>query len=409
LKIAVVVHGRFHAFDLVRAVIERGHDVTVFTNYPAWAVGRFGVPRRHVRSFWPHGVISRAAWRVGERFRGLYPEAALHRVFGRWAAARLGKERWDVIHSWSGVAEESLRLEFTGPPVRLIMRGSAHIRAQARLLAEEERRTGVPQDRPSHWMIDREEREYALADGIVVLSTFARTSFLAEGIPAERVHLLPLGARLSAFRPTPDVVEARRRRILSGAPLRVLYVGALSFRKGLRDLASVAAELGASKFDFRFVGPRPAEAAPVVATLKGLVTLVPKQPQRRLTGVYAWGDLFVFPTIEDGYAQVTAQAAASALPILTTTNCSGPDLIRDGESGWILPIRSPQAFVERLRWCDVHREQLAGMVRRIYEEFRPRDWAEVAADFEAICREELEARRRDGAGDVKRTVTLTHG
>ena len=59
--------------------------------------------------------------------------------------------------------------------------------------------------------------------------------------------------------------------------------------------------------------------------------------------------------------------------------------MRAGETGWVLPIRSPQEFIECLLWCDAHREELAAMVQRIYNDFKPRDWAEVAADFESIC------------------------
>ena len=63
MKIAIVVHGRFHAFDLARELSPR-HDVTVFTNYPKWAARRFGLVPDQVRSFWPHGIASRAAgWR----------------------------------------------------------------------------------------------------------------------------------------------------------------------------------------------------------------------------------------------------------------------------------------------------------------------------------------------------------
>jgi len=44
-------------------------------------------------------------------------------------------------------------------------------------LAQEEARAGVRIDHPSPWMIEREQREYQLADKIVVLSTFAYDSF----------------------------------------------------------------------------------------------------------------------------------------------------------------------------------------------------------------------------------------
>lgn len=386
MKIAIAAHGRFHAFDLGRELLRRGHDVTVFTNYPAWAVEPFGVPRDRVRSFWLHGILSRAAWRVHHRPVRRRLEPWLHAGFGRWLRGGLGHERWDVVHAWSGVAEETLADAGGVGGLRLLMRGSAHIRTQASLLAEEEQRTGAAQDRPSAWMIEREQREYQLANRIVVLSSFARDSFVAQGVAPDKLRLLPLGAALDAFRPSPATVEARRRRILSGAPLRVLYVGAIAFQKGLWDLVEVARGLAGDGFELRLVGPRLPEAAPILAGLESRgITVMPKQPQAALPAVYAWGDVFVFPTIQDGYGMVLAQAAAAGLPIVTTTNSAGPDLVREGESGWVVPIRSPRLLAERLRWCEGHRPELARLAERVARTFQPRDWAAVAADFEAIC------------------------
>ncbi|WP_242046550.1 hypothetical protein [Cylindrospermum sp. FACHB-282] len=47
LKIAVVVHGRFHAFDLARELIEQGNEVTLFTNYPKKIVEKFGINKKY--------------------------------------------------------------------------------------------------------------------------------------------------------------------------------------------------------------------------------------------------------------------------------------------------------------------------------------------------------------------------
>jgi glycosyltransferase involved in cell wall biosynthesis len=390
LKIAIVVHGRFHAFDLSRALLRRGHDVTIFTNYPKWAVERFGIPAENVRGLWMHGVATRVAGKL--RGLGLIPdcEERLHTMFGRAAAAELMKESWDVAHPWSGVAEEVLQALEGKPTLRILMRGSAHISTQAELLEEEEKRTGSPQDRPSPWIISRELREYKMADKILALSSFARDSFIANGLSPQKVSMLPLGASIEAFRPSPQTIKERRRRILSGQPLRVLFVGTLSYRKGLYDLARVVKKLsslsaGENKFLFRFVGPELSEAASLKAELSDMAEFIPKQPQADLPNWYSWGDVFIFPTIEDGYAVVLAQASFSGLPVLTTTNSGGPDLIKNNETGWILPIRSPQSFVERLLWCDSHREELASMTLNIYNEFKPREWDDVAADFESIC------------------------
>lgn len=388
MKIAILVPGRFHAFDLGSALLRRGHDVTVLTNYPKWAVKRFGFPAERVRSFWMHGVVSKVAYLTYQATMQR-PERWLNRMFGQWAAEQLSRERWDVVHAWSGVSEELLSASDANGTARLMMRGSAHIRTQDLILRQEEQRTSTRMDCPDSWIRAREEREYALADCIVVLSTFARDSFVSEGVDPEKLRRLPLGANTEMFRPSPEVIDARCRRIVSGAPLNVLYVGAVSLRKGLWDIAAILRRPEAKRFHFRFVGPITSEARHLARTLQGAAEFVPKQPQRELRTWYSQGDLFLFPTLEDGFAVVLAQAQANALPILTTTNCSGPDLIREGETGWILPIRSPEAFVERLMWCDSNRPALAEMVRRAYTTFKVRNWDDVAADFERLCLNEL--------------------
>ena len=391
MKIAIVVQGRFHAFDLVRDLLRRGHDVTIFTNYPKWAVRRFGIVSDRVRSFWVHGLAARTADRMRRIITGLDSDPILNPLFGRWAADQLKRESWDVIHAWSGVSEEFLAAPDIKAGLKLIMRGSAHIRTQSQILGEEESRTGVRIDKPSEWIVAREEREYKLADRIVVLSTFARDSFLAEGVEPDKIRLVPLGADVQRFRPQREVIEARCKRIISGEPLRILYVGALMYRKGLHDISEIVRHTG-QKFAFRFIGPISAEAKGICSQLRSQAEFIAKQPQLELPKWYAWGDVFLFPTIEDGYAVVLAQAHASGLPILTTPNCCGPDLIGASETGWILPIRSPEAFIDRLLWCDSHRAELADMVWRTFEGFHQRDWADVAADFEALCERELKCK-----------------
>ena len=361
--------------------------MTVFTNYPSWAVGRFGVPPARVRSFTTHGILTRT---VPPALSGV-TESSLHSLFGRWAAREVDKESWDIIHCWSGVSEELLT-SHSRTGLTLLMRGSAHIATQSRLLREEAARTGVALDQPSAWMIDRELREYALADRIVVLSTFARETFEQEGVPADKLSTLPLGVDVGAFRPSAEVVAERQRRILSGAPLQVLYVGALSYQKGLFDLGRIVEALDGDRFRFTLVGPVTREAGQIVSALRGKAEIVGKVPQGELPRLYERSDLFLFPTIQDGFAMVLTQAKAAGLPILTTSNSAGTDLITSGEDGWILPIRDSVAFERRLTWCHQHREVLAGITQRVYDQFQPRDWAAVAADFDEICRDAMAQR-----------------
>ena len=387
LRIAIVVQGRFHAFDLARELLARGHDVVVFTNYPRWAVARFGIPPSRARTFVWHGVLSRIVGRVPGRSLARLAEPALHRMFGRWAERALRGRYWDVVHCFSGVFEETLTSPAVKTGARVLVRASSHIEVQSGLLEAEEARVGVPIDRPSGWMRARELREYTLADRIVVLSTFSRNSFTAQDVPAARLRILSPGVRVDVFRPAPDVVDARMRRIRAGAPLRILYVGAVSYRKGMLDLVRAMQTVAEDAFHFTLVGEPLDETRHLMSGLPRSVEVVGKLPQNLLPQRYWDADIFIFPTIEDGFPYVLAQAQAAALPIITTAHGAGLDIVTPDRDGWIVPVRDPQAIAERLEWCASNRSLVASMVSRIYESFRSRSWADMAADFEAICSE----------------------
>lgn len=389
MKIAVVAHGRFHAFDYARELLRHGHDVRLITNYPAFYIERWGIPRSAVRTFPVHG----AAGRVLRRFHGRpgnFSDWLLHRSFGRFAERAIGRDRWDVILCWSSVGEEIIRSRRVSG-VRVCHRSSSHIRTQDRLLREEQERTGLEIERPSGWMIAREEREYALADLILVPSSFARDSFLAEGVAPDRIRMVPFGVDPAAFRPERATVAERARRIAAGEPLRVAYVGAISLRKGMHDLLAIARSLGRSRFTVSCTGPIAADCQTLAPELARSVTLHGPRPQRELPATYAAADLFVFPTIEDGHPLVLSQAMESALPIVCTTNCSGPDIVADGQTGWVLPPRRPDLFVDRLEWCDANRSALVGMIWDCYERFKARTWADATSELAAALTPQLAA------------------
>jgi glycosyltransferase involved in cell wall biosynthesis len=310
----------------------------------------------------------------------------MSRWFGRWAARRLAGAPWDLIHCWSGVSEELLTSPAVRARCRWLMRGSAHIAVQDRLLREEERRTGVRLERPSAWMIAREQREYALADRIVVLSTFARQSFEAEGVRQERLAVVPLGVEIGAFRASPDVVARRLRRIREGGPLRILYVGAMTLQKGLWDLAAALESLDDVPLDVRLIGGASPEASQVLARLTRKARWAGHVPQAELPPHYWDADVFVFPTIQDGFGMVLTQALAAGLPVIASDHCAAPDLVQDGVSGWIVPARSSEALSARLRWCHEHREELATMASLVPSLAMPRGWEQVAEELAHLAR-----------------------
>jgi glycosyltransferase involved in cell wall biosynthesis len=387
MKIAIVVHGRFHAFDIAGALIGLGHEVTLYTNYPKnWPEG-LGVPRQNVRSNVAHGIVSRVMAQankvIGSQKAG---EKFLHTWFGRWASRELSKSPVDMTHLFSGVGLEAILAGEKTGKAHTLMRGSSHIQKQREILDEEEVRSGHGIDKPSDWMIRREADEYVIADLIVCLSSFAYDSFKEKGFESARLLLNPLGVRESLFKASQEVLQKRRQRILSGK-LQVLTAGTFSLRKGALDLVKLA-EAMAGKVDFVFRGDVAKDAADLKEKAGGKIQFLPRVDQSRLAEDYARADLFLFPTLEDGYAAVLAQAAAAGLPILATHNCGAGDILNEGMDGWMVPIRKPEQIAARLVWCDGNRESFAkiadeaGKLKKIVDwQIHARRLAEAGADL----------------------------
>ena len=357
MKIAVVVQGRFHAFDLTRELIGLGHDVLLLTNYPRRWPEKFGVPARNVRSLVAHGIVSRAALALG-KVAGTekFGETFLHQWFGRWAARKIVENPVDASHCFTGVALETLLSKKSTQKVRSVVRGSSHICLQRRILEDEEKRAGHKIDKPSNWMVMRELQEYWAADLIICLSVFAMESFLSQGIPRERLVLNPLGVQQKLFQATEPVLQARRERILHGK-LRVLTTGTFSLRKGALDYLKVAEKMK-GRMEFVFRGDVAPDARFLRSRAEKVIRFLPRVDQHKLPEEYFQADLFLFPTLEDGYAAVLAQASAAGLPILATTNCGARDFLTDGKDAWIFPIRNPDLLVRKIAWCDENRGSL---------------------------------------------------
>jgi glycosyltransferase involved in cell wall biosynthesis len=360
--------------------------VTVFTNYPAFIAARFGIPKARVRGFPLHGMAVRLVERLRlfEKVPGL--DGLMHGWFGSWLARRLTAERWDATYTWSSVSKEYLERERVAV-ARLVARGSTHIRKQWQFLHEEEARTGCTIGKPSEAIMRREEAEYALADAIIVLSSFSRQTFVEAGLPPEKVQLMVSAVHVADFATTPEVVQARQQRLLSGVPLRVLNVGTFSHRKGALDFVAMADALPQDRFQFRFVGTVTNEAAALAEKARGRIDFIPRVPQTELQEHYAWADVFVLPSIEEGLAAVLPQAVTAGLLVLATPNSGAADVMRDGEGGWILPARDAAAFAQKLHWIEARRAEAAGMLCQSDPMTDSRDWQDAAADFVQHCRQ----------------------
>lgn len=161
------------------------------------------------------------------------------------------------------------------------------------------------------------------AQRIVVVSRFlaARVAELAPTVPVDVIYN---GIDTSRF--VPATVRADR-------PLRVLFVGNPSRRKGFHLLQALATQLPAGVELAYTAGLRNDHQA---AGGKRLLSLG-RVPYERMHELYQQADILLFPTLREGFGLCVAEAMACGLPVVSTRCSAIPELVDEGRGGFLLP------------------------------------------------------------------------
>ncbi len=254
-------------------------------------------------------------------------------LFDAWVAARM--PRGDIFHGWNGLCLFSLRAAKGCGMITVVERASAHPLTYLQLLRNEYARWRS-RWQPPMWNYARSIRDIEEADYITVPSAFSRDSMIANGIPAHKLIEIPFGVDLNRFAPNHNA---------SPHPFRVIFVGNVSIAKGAPYLLEAWKKIAWQDAELWLVG-RVTPEFPYArwANLPG-VQFIPHT--LAVADLYRQSNLFVFPSIQEGSALVTYEAMASSLPVITTPNAGS--VVRDGQEGFIVPIRDVDALCDRMQ------------------------------------------------------------
>ncbi|WP_213803598.1 glycosyltransferase family 4 protein [Granulicella sp. dw_53] len=208
-------------------------------------------------------------------------------------------------------------------------------------------------------------REVEMASHFLAASSFTRSSLIENGASAHRITVVPYGVDLEKYRPDP----ARLRS--NNSKLRLLFVGRINQRKGVKYLLETMRLLRTREVELVVCG-RVLDDLSLFKSFMSQVQIRPSVSERDLIDAYQSADLFVFPSVGEGFGQVLLESMACGLPILSTTHTAAPDLIDDGIQGFVVQPRQPALMAERIEWALSHRNQLDDMrviARRRAEHF----------------------------------------
>jgi glycosyltransferase involved in cell wall biosynthesis len=181
-------------------------------------------------------------------------------------------------------------------------------------------------------------------DAVVAVCEASRRDAVRRGIsPAKKTHVVPNGIVVEGFDVASDAMHERLTRLI-GVPAGTRIVGTVGRLNWAKDQASLIRA-------FRIVRQRRADAVLVLIgdgelrdTLRacafdegvaGCVHFLGDRDDVRdlLQGL----DLFVLPSVTEGYSMALLEACATGLPIVATDVGGNAEIVRDGTTGRIVP------------------------------------------------------------------------
>ena len=188
------------------------------------------------------------------------------------------------------------------------------------------------------------QAECALADRIIVNSDWSRQALQQAGIASPKIEVIPLAYEQPE--PSKNWLRSYPAQFSSQRPLRVLFLGQVILRKGIAAILEAADRLQNEPIEFYLVGT------------PGIPNSLPHHPKMHwLEAVsrsetahyYQNADIFLFPTLSDGFGLTQLEAQAWKLPIISSRFCGA--VVKDQVNGWVLPEVTGTTIAQTLQQC----------------------------------------------------------
>ena len=196
-------------------------------------------------------------------------------------------------------------------------------------------------DRHIHRALTYERDLYHCIDLIFPMSKWLAGSFIKDnGVSPRKVF--PIGAGINL----PYVRNATSKSY--DAP-RILFVGRDFSRKGGKDLLEAFRQVRMELKDaeLTIIGPH-LVSPPAGVRCVGFLSKTSQEDLERLLDEYQRATLFVMPSLYEPFGIAFAEAMAHKLPCIGTNICAMPEIIDNGQTGYLVPPGAPAALAERI-------------------------------------------------------------
>lgn len=329
-------------------------------------------PPQAVKRIWLPEIVRKGMRRFGSS--GEHSNYVHNEMFARRAAHMV--EDSDAIHFVYSVGwKAARRARRNGTKLVCDMR-EEHPQFQEKILSEEAKHLGIEFTVPGSSFRHRVLEEIDLSDYIFCPSSYARRTFVEQGISADRLVVCPYGVDVSTF----NASERPHR----GRTFTVLFLGQVCMRKGIHYLLEGFRKAGLADAQLVLAGPVDPSFRNVLDQYRGLFKEVGSVAHSQVREYYLAADVLVMPSLADAYPLVVLEAMSTGLPVIVSENTGMADLIRKGGEGFVVPIRNSGEIAEKLTFLYEDRERCASMGMAAMATIHSLDWnnyQNICADF----------------------------
>src|SRR5436305_5664964 len=209
--------------------------------------------------------------------------------------------------------------------------------------------TRAPAD---YWKSWREECD--IADRIMVNSQWSRSCLVKAGVNDSKLFVIPLTYE-SPVTNTP-ITREYPSHFTADRPLRVLFLGQINLRKGIARLLKAARSLQSQPVEFLMVGPIQVNIPEDLRSSRNIRWIGPVA-RNKVRNYYEQADVFILPTLSDGFGLTQLEAIAHRLPVIASWQCG--EVVIDRVNGLLLEEPTTAAIEEALQFCLQNPDQLA--------------------------------------------------
>ena len=230
------------------------------------------------------------------------------------------------------------------------------------------------------------DEEIRIADFFLAASNVVKHSIEYSGRSGSDVWVVPYGVDSRTY--SPPMKE-------TGGAVRFLFVGAVRQMKGISYLLEAFEKVNPKTAQLEIVGdcliPERLQHKDA-SNIKYFGYLLPEKVIER----YKNADVFVFPSLCDGFGLAALEAMASGLPVICSDNSGVADLIQDGVNGFVVKTGDSEMLKDRIVWFTEHRDRMKEMKHAALETGRNYSWEKYEENIKRTIIEMIQRKYRNG-------------